>query len=564
MHFRAGAVLLLVATATRADRPGGGEPLAAAPNPLSSEPVRIEPVITGSSATATASASQDLVIFKGTRLLSEFVYRAVLQLPADATATPAMARSIATTLAAFLRDAGYDLAKVRAQVVGEQIEVDVDEGALDKIIVAGTGWITALRFRGALDLPLDVFNRRAFERQMPQLAKHFGLRGYRFELWPVQLIDKDNALFLGDVEELRAMPLIRPARGYELRIFAETEKWGSGFSPEILLNGRIGTGIGGRYRWKNLIQQGDRWQAHFRAGGALRSPIDPKGASYLVNTNDYLTTRWLSKSWDGTSSGLRMTVAPRAELWSLQRKDLQLEGYRIGTLEMGTGAGAQLRPEFSLFFTLGMQRRFIFDLEPAAKRTLIDEVTRVPAASWRGFLRANTAYTFNPSELRQDLRNELTVELNLFRPTLAFDTGYVRLDFTGRRLFPLGWHELRASVHFTGELGDVSYVDEIPLADHLRIGSLDKYTKRATSVSLEFRYSLLRDKVKIGVFNDIGVWRHLGRDDLAQAADLAGSSGAGAFLFLFDELQFDLFYGVGWSTTSSVRQGLALAIKEAF
>ena len=557
MSSRAAVAILLVAAAARADRPGGGDPLLPGPP----QAAAAGPVISGSSAPESA-AQQDLLVFKGAQLLNEFVYRAVLKLPPDAKATPQVARTAAETLAAFLRDAGYDLAKVRAQVKGEQIEVQIDEGALDKIIVAGTGWITALRLRGALDLPLDVFNRRTFELQMPRLAKRFGLRGYRFELWPVQLSDVDNGLMLSDVEELRAMPLLRAARSYELRIFAETEKWGSGFSPEILLNGRIGTGLGGRYRWKNLLQDGDRWQAHFRVGGALRSPIDPKGNSYLVNTNDYLTTRWLSRSWDGTSSGLRMTIAPRAELWSLQRKDLMLEGYRIGTLELGTGAGAQLRPEFSLFFSLGMQRRWIF--QPRDDPKLLEEVKNVPSVSWRGFLRATSSYIFNPSELRQDLRNELSAELNAFRPTVRGNSGFLRLDFTGRRIFPFGWHELRAAIHFTGELGDVAYVDEIPLADHLRIGSLDKYTKRATSLSLELRYSLLRDKVKIGLFNDIGVWRHLLRDDVNQAVDLAGSSGAGAFFFLFDELQFDLFYGVGWATSGSVRPGLALSIREAF
>lgn len=563
MRLRAALLVFAAATSALADRPGGGDPLSAA-----------GPVLRGSSALPSAQAAPDVLVFKGTRLLSEYVYRAVLKLPPDAQATPAMARTVAATLADFLRDAGYDLATVRAQVTGSQIEVSVDEGALDKIIVAGTGWITALRFRGALDLPLDVFNRRAFEAQMPRLARRFGLRGYRFELWPVQLIDKDNAMALDGIEELRALPMLQPARAYELRIFAETEKWGSGFSPEILLNGRIGTGVGGRYRWRDLVQQGDRWQAHFRVGGAMRSPIDPDRSSYLVNTNDYFTTRWLSKPWDGTSSGLRLTVAPRAELWSLQRKDLGLEGYRIGTLELGAGAGAQLRPEFSLFFTLGMQRRWIFNRKagrdpkapppPPDAPPFIDDVMRVPLVSWRGFLRANSTYTFNPTELRQDLRSDVSAELNVFRPTVAGDKGFVRLDLTGRRLFPFGWHELRASIHFTGQLGDVAYVDEIPLADHLRIGSLDKYTKRATSLSLELRYSLLRDRIKVGVFNDIGVWRHLLRDDPSQAADLAGSTGAGAFFFVFDELQIDIFYGVGWSTMSSARPGLALAIKEAF
>src|SRR5207302_474259 len=83
------------------------------------------------------------------------------------------------------------------------------------------------------------------------------------------------------------------------------------------------------------------------------------------------------------------------------------------------------------------------------------------------------------------------------------------------RLFTFGWHELRAGGRVAGET-EVAYVDEIPLADHLRIGfGLDKYTRRVASLSLEFRYSLLRDKVKVGVFNDVGVWRHLPRDDAA-------------------------------------------------
>ena len=49
-----------------------------------------------------------------------------------------------------------------------------------------------------------------------------------------------------------------------------------------------------------------------------------------------------------------------------------------------------------------------------------------------------------------------------------------------------------------------------------------------------------------------------------QSAELAGSTGGGLFLFLFDELQVDAYYGVGWSTDSSKNTGLALVFKEAF
>ena len=166
---------------------------------------------------------------------------------------------------------------------------------------------------------------------------------------------------------------------------------------------------------------------------------------------------------------------------------------------------------------------------------------------------------------RQDLHNGISLELNAFRPTASIDRGYLRLDLQGRHIFSLGWHEIRVGAAIAGELGDVWYVDEVPLSDHLRIGfGIDKYTQRLGSLSLELRWSLLRDKVKVGVFNDLGVWRRLPRDDPGQSPELAGSTGGGLFLFLFDELQVDAYYGVGWSTDSSKNTGLALVFKEAF
>ena len=546
MHLRAALVLVALAAAARGETPGGA------------------PVLSGSNATVVQSPNQQLLSFRGAQLLNEYVYRAVLKLPEGAGPTQETAREVATQLAAFLREAGYDLATVRTQVKGAQIDVQIDEGGLDKIIVAGVGWLGALRFRAKLNLPLDVFNRHLFEGQMPLLARQFGMRGYRFELWPVHLLDDDNSSMLEGVEELRAMPMVRAARGYELRIFAQNEPWGTGFSPDLIINGPIGFGIGGRYRWKDILQAGDRWQWHFRAGGALRPYLPKDAGARLVNTNDYVSVRWLSRPWDSSPRGLRMTVVPRAELWTLQRRDLMLESYKIGTLEVPAGAGAQLSPEFALYFTLGLQRRWLTDDIPAAGSTLSTEVTKVPRVSTRGFLRLNSQYTFNPTELRQDLRNSVALQLDGYRP-VSSDDGFFRFDVQGRWIFFFGWNELRAGAHATGEGGNIFFVDELALADHLRVGfGLEKYTHRVGSASLEFRYSLLRDKVKIGLFNDTGVWRHLPRDDARQKPSLAGSTGASVGLFLFDEIQVDAYYGVGWSTDNYMSPGLALAIKEAF
>src|SRR5439155_4279738 len=169
---RAGACLHLPrmsATVTSMRLAGGLVLLAALSAAAEEATPKDGPVLRGSSADATAAANQDLLVFKGSTLFNEFVYRAVINLPPDSAANPPTARLVATEIAAFLREAGYELAKVRAQVKGDQIEVLIDEGALDKIIFVGAGWITALRFRATLNLPLDVFNRRLFESQMPKL-----------------------------------------------------------------------------------------------------------------------------------------------------------------------------------------------------------------------------------------------------------------------------------------------------------------------------------------------------------------------------------------------------------
>jgi len=533
-----------------------------------------KPVLTGTNATGAEPERDSLLVFHGTQLLNEFVYRAVLRLPADAGPNVETARQVAGQLAVFLGDAGYELATVRAEVKEQHIDVRVEEGALDKIIVAGVGWLGALRFRAKLNLPLDVF-----DVQMPQLARQFGMTGYRFELWPVHLLGADNASMLEGVEELRAMPGIRPARGYELRIFASTEPWGTGFSPEIIINGALGFGIGGRYKWRDILQIGDRWQWHFRFGGTFRSYLPPaptaadpqptSSGSRPVNTLDYVSVRWLSRSWNSSPSGLRMTVVPRFEKWELQRPDLQLESFRVVNLELPAGAGAQLSKQFGLFFTFGPQRRWITQKNPATGYTLLQEVADVPKVSTRMFLRLNSQYTFNPAEIRQDLRDSVALQLDAYQPTSQDPTlsssGFFRFDLQGHVLFPLGWNELRAGAHVSGEAGNIWFIDELPLFDHLRIGfGLGQYTHMAGSGSLEFRYSILRDKVKIGVFNDTGVWRHLPRNDPNEKAELAGSFGASFGLFVFDEIQLDAYYGLGWSSDGYSSTGLALAIKEAF
>src|SRR5205823_3571808 len=151
---------------------------------------------------------------------------------------------------------------------------------------------------------------------------------------------------------------------------------------------------------------------------------------------------------------------------------------------------SKLTPEFALYVDLGWQRRWIFSKQAATLKgqplLLPDEVNSIPPTSNRVFLRINSLYVFNPEELRQDLRNSVSLVLTGFRPTVSGDDGYLRLDFQGLRVFPFGWHELRLGASLSSEVGKIWFVDEIPLADHLRVGfGLSRYTHDVGSVNLE-------------------------------------------------------------------------------
>jgi hypothetical protein len=523
------------------------------------------PVLAGSSALAAEVAAQpDILSFRSTQLIDPFVYRSILKLPAGSSPDQATAKLVAEQIISFLRNAGYDLAKVRAVPVDDKIAIDIDEGSLDKIIITGAGWLKAIRFRNALRMPGEIFNSKVLSQEMPRLAKSFGLKSWRWELWPVHMLDADNATAYASIEELRVLPMVRAARGFEMRIFPEGEAWGSGLAPEVNLTGQFGLILGGRYRGRNLIQDGDRWQFHFRVGSILRSGL-VDGATEFVNFWDYLSMRWISRSWDGSGQGLRATVVARSELWTMQRSELWLEKYRIENTEVGTGAGAQLTPAFSLYLTAGIQRHWLFDIVPAVGHPPTSVVTEVPGAANRLFLRLNSQYTFNPDALRRDVRDMIEVELSGYQPARFDSDGYLSFDLQARKLWPVGWHELRAATHITEQLGNVPWTDEVLLSNHLRIGfGLDKYTERIATFLFDFRYSLLRDKLKTGVFADLAFYRHLPRDDPEEKLVVAGSVGPGLFLLFMEAIQFDLFVGAGWSSDGYLSPGLWLHIQETF
>ena len=505
---------------------------------------------------AAAVTARPLLVFRGNVLFDEMVYRSVLQLPDTAGANDGQALAIAATLRSFLRRAGYDLATVRAAVAGDQVAIDIDEGRLDKIIVLGTGLVETFRFRLELALPGGVFNRPALERQLDALGVRYRLRHYSWELVPAE-VQGNYGPQIDELEPLLQVAGLRPGLRYQLHILIATSPWSRGFSPEVSIGSPEGLGLGGKYRDKDYWMPDDRWELGGRVAAGMRQYLDTPG-SRPVFTRALLQGRWLSPPV--FTDSLRPALTGRADLLSLQRSDLRLESFGQATFAASVDAGV-FDPSWTVAAGLGVERRFLFGLVKAAGANPLVDAT--PRAQTRPYAEAIAEVVFNPDELRNDRRHRLDFEARFYTGSTSSKRA-IWLRARWQRRFPIGWHEIVWQARGTLLEGEVLFPDEESIADHLSGAFGSDFARKVASTGLEFRYSLLRDVCKVGLFYDQAVFGSIDRAVGIASLKSAGAVGVGLHLLLADEFQADVYLALGWKTDGGTDFAPGLVLRQVF
>ncbi len=501
--------------------------------------------------------------FSGNVLFNEFVYRSILELPEDSPATLGTARKVARTIARFLHDAGYQLATVRARVHEGRIRVDVQEGQLDKVIFLGEGAFQTLRLKLEFSLPQNVFNRPLLERQLGQLALRFQLQDFAYELVAVE--DKGRPLpqIESTIESLQALPFVQAGRPYELRIFVSPTPWGTGFSPDLYVGGVEGLGIGAHYTGKQLFLGNDRWEAGGRVATAVRQHLD-SADSRPVLTRALAAVRYIAPPLIGEN--LRPSFTVRGDLISYQRGDLHLDSYDQLVLEGSLDARYQIAPQIELSVGLGLERRFLIDVHSVGAPA--PQVAAAPIAQTRPYGQTSLGLTFNHDEIRRDRRHALDVDGRVYGASSGGRADTLRLLAHYQKMWTFGWNELWIELRGTLLAGDVLFLDERSIGNDLRgpFGGTD-FARHVASLSVEYRYSFLRDVFKVGIYHDAVGFGAIDRTVPSMGPEkLLGANAAGlaAHLLLLDEFQCDAYYGYGWTTDGRNDHGLALVIRQAF
>jgi hypothetical protein len=212
-----------------------------------------------------------------------------------------------------------------------------------------------------------------------------------------------------------------------------------------------------------------------------------------------------------------------------------------------------------------VERRLIFDAEPQVGATPVPGPP-YSYAQTRPYAEAALQLTFDPASVRRDRHHQLSLAARTYSPPHEDAKASLHLSASYQKMWLRGWNELWLEIRGLARTGAVVFPEELSIGDGglLRGPFGGNYTRRVAGLDLEYRYSLLRDVFKLGVFHNFVAYANLDRTTGVQKLALANSVGLGAHALIIDEFQLDAYFGVGWASGGNFGSGAALFVRQAF
>lgn len=504
---------------------------------------------------------------RGNRVLPDEMYRNALHLTEGTEPDAATALYIEETLYGFLVKSGYELATVGAVLTPEGIDVQIDEGQLEKVVFTGRLTFQTLRFRLELFIDQEVFNRPALERQIAVVTKRIGLPVLCWSLVPTPNPDHIGPQ-IQTLGAIQGIQILHARKRYELWFFFEEKEWDSGVGLDLRSGYIDGLEVGLNYQGTGRFN--DRWRIAASAGAGLRWRIEdhtlypgPHGFSRI-----YAEGQWYSDKFGRARAG----VWVYGNILSRQRWDLDIEDYKEANATLSTHVTIDLAQNARLIPTLGFQWRRPFDLRQTVKGP---DLRLLPQADQRlrMFVELLGEWVIDPENQRWDRQHKLELGARYFfgtsldpvpAPGSAFQSMIV-LSERYQKVFEFGWHDLWLKTRARVVFGDLQFMDEENVGETLKGVFGGTFVSKAGNLGVEFRFSLNRDVLKLSFFTDIAAYGEVCHLAGATAADrgacqftgkggeifrLGIAAGPGIHALVQGMFQIDIYTSVGVRTRS--------------
>jgi hypothetical protein len=544
-----------------------------------SEELVFEPVLDGGASTGAALLKGGVSLtkppfsirFTGNHVLPDDVYRSVLDVPAGSLPDTQVAQNVADQLQRFLLKSGYELSTVSVVLEEDGLWVRINEGRLEKIVFRGRLTLPLLRFKIALDLPKEVFNRPLLEREVVLRAKELGIAPPTWELIETEEVPHQGVQVLETPDIVIAgSSIIRPQQRFELHFTLGEPDWSTGVGIDVRTSWMDGLEIGMNYQSKSLIVQSDRWRLSASAGLGLRNDLLQNNV-YLFPSRAVVDAVWLSPALDSMNAS-RAFLSFHTEGIARQRRDFGLENYLAVRSELSLNM--QVRPSRGLTFSAGAGGQFFLVGEPRAP--LGRPLPELPPFAWgalstadpmrlRVFVEGRTDLVFFDGESRWDRRHALFLEGRLSANARSLQTPlFVEARLGYQLVIPIGWHDLWFRGKGTWLSGDVLFPFEEVLGEHLPAVFGEIWVQKAGGLRIEFRYSIVRDIFKVGLFANAIAFGEERRDVGSAIPRFGAGVGPTGHVLIEGIFQLDLFLNFSVLSNGRFSSGLLVWLNKVF
>jgi hypothetical protein len=350
---------------------------------------------------------------------------------------------------------------------------------------------------------------------------------------------------------------------YELLVYLRPYDWSRGISPDLVVNSLEGVGIGVTYKNSELLLGQDRYVLRARVAGNDRTGLDH--SSYPVVTRALIEGAWFTPPIEGpvTRQLFRGVISVVEDYLNRQRADLNLNSFKLADFESAFRAEYYFFAQLSASIGLGYMHRILFGIDhtTTTPNPVVDQAAPVQN---RLFEQVGVKWLFDPDEIRLDKRGVIAVEERWYK--LLGGSALFALDTQVSKVFALGWDEIRIGSFGGLRAGDVQFPDELPAASIALHGPFGDqiYAHKFISLSAEYRYSLERDIIKLGLFHDVVGYGAINRTNNAETRAAANAFGVALHALFLDSFTFDAYIGFGFSQQGTFGSGLSLGLGQAF
>lgn len=499
--------------------------------------------------------------FRGNVVLIPEVYRSVLAYAGwDRAPEDPEERQhwIEETLEGFLRASGYELASVVAIQDGEGYELLIDEGRLDKIIFRNVDPWTTVQLIFLLDLPGKVFNRDLVDRRLERVRQKMLVRDVTYEVVPLDE-PEHRRLQIEDPGFIEGLTLLRPGEPHELRVSFERADERAGLDVALGVQPPDGIVLRGRYLSPGVFVRKDRTETLARLG------IRATDVGRVPGNRIGLSQAGLGLVWSSPSAFELLRFTARVD-WSLEarrREDLDIVNYFFSPIQLALGFALERAP--LLFATgWGVEQRIFFGAreEEGTDAPILD---RTEGSNRRTFFEGSLGIELNPDRLRRDRPHAILLSGRYLWPLGDADGDIYEVLLDYENTLAVGFDELRYEARGAWLGGSVPFYSELPMGRFLRSafqGSV--FAQKVAALAIEYRFSLSRDTLKLGLFNDIAVYESL--DAVREPEGIRGidNFGVGLHILLIDAFQVSGYGGVGIRTDGETDVGFSLIVRQAY